>query len=178
MVDTEIADETEQPALAAPAPAPIGGWPDWARRTLIAVVLLSALAVAVWMVGSSNSGRDADLDREAIISLTPNDGAQALRQTAVGAELGVGYDGRLTINGIEIPEEQMEGARDPQTMDPKELAQNGVRPNNRNSVYFKPGPGKVIESFEQGPVDIVLRYFKDKQDGTSGGTVRWSIKVI
>ena len=180
MVDTEIADETEQPALTAPAPAPVGGWPDWPdwlRRSVIAVVLLGALAFAAWMVGSSNSGRDADLDRNAVISLNPNDGAQALRQTEVGAELGLGYDGRLTINGIEIPEDQMVGARDPATVDPKDYEANGPRANNRNRVFFKPGPGKIIEKFEQGTVDIVLRYFKDGEP-TEGGTVRWSIKVL
>lgn len=175
MVDTEIVDE--QPALAAPAPAPVGGWPDWARRSLIAFVLLGALAIAVWMVASSNSGQNDDLDKAVIISLTPNDGAQALRQTEVGADLAVGYDGRLTINGIEIPEEQMVGARDPKIVAPEDIEANGLRANNRNQVYFKPGPGKVIEKFEQGTVDIVLRYFKEGE-GTNGGTVRWSIKVL
>ncbi len=175
MVDTEIA--AEQPALAAPAPEPIGGWPNWARRSLIALVLISALAVAVWMVASSNSGQNDGLDKAVIISLTPNDGAQALRQTEVGADLAVGYDGRLTINGIEIPEEQMVGARDPSLVAPDDLKANGLRANNRNQVYFKPGPGKVIETFDQGTVDIVLRYFKEA-GGSNGGTVRWSIKVL
>ncbi|MCU1370528.1 MAG: hypothetical protein JWO77_1722 [Ilumatobacteraceae bacterium] len=178
MADTEIAEETHQPALAAPAPAPIGGWPDWLRRTVIGVSLIGALAVAVWMVASSNSGQNADLDRNVVISLTPNDGAQALRQTEVGADLAVGYDGRLTINGIEIPEEQMVGARDAALVDPKDLAQNGLRGSNPNQVYFKPGPGKVIESFEPGPIDITLRYFKDGQPSKGTGTVSWSIKAI
>ena len=179
MSDTEIPEITdhEQPALPAPEPPSIGGWPNWVRRTLIAVVMLSALAVAVWMVASSNSGQNADLDRDVIISLTPNDGAQALRQTEVGADLAPGYDGRLTINGVEIPEEQMVGARDPSTVAPDDLAANGLRANNRNRVYFKPGPGKVIERFDQGTVDIVLRYFKEGA-GTEGGTVRWSIRVL
>ena len=177
MVDTEIADETEQPALAAPAPPSIGGWPDWARRTTIAVVLLGALAAAAWLIGSTESNENADLDKSVIISLTPNDGAQALRQTEVGADLAVGYDGRLTINGIEIPEDQMVGARDPSTVSPEDLAQNGLRANNRNQVYFKPGPGKVIETFEQGTVDIVLRYFREGT-GADAGTVRWTIKVL
>jgi hypothetical protein len=179
MVDTEIASEHEPPALAAPAPPPppSGSWPDWARRSLIAVVLISALAIAVWMVGSTNSEQNADVDKAVIVSLTPNDGAQALRQTEVGADLAIGYDGRLTINGIEIPEDQMVGARDPAIVSPKDLQANGLRANNRNQVYFKPGPGKIIEKFDQGTVDIVLRYFKES-DGSQGGTVRWSIKVL
>jgi len=178
MVDTEIADETEQPALAAPAPDAVGGWPDWARRTVIGLVLLVAFGAGAWLIGSTESNQNADLDKSVIISLTPNDGAQAVRQTEVGADLAVGYDGRLTINGIEIPEDQMVGARDPQQVSPEDLAKNGLRANNRNQVYFKPGPGKVIERFEPGTIDITLRYFKDGQPNEGTGTVRWSFKAI
>lgn len=178
MADTEIADETEQPALAAPAPEFSPGWPDWARRTVIGLVLLVAFGAGAWLIGSTESNENADLDKSVIVSLTPNENAQALRQTQVGADLAVGYDGRLTINGVEIPEDQMVGARDPAQVSPDDLAQNGLRPNNRNQVYFKPGPGKVIEAFEPGTVDIVLRYYKDGQPGEGAGTVTWSIKVI
>jgi hypothetical protein len=178
MVDTEISDETEQPALPPPAPEPIGGLPNWARRTVIGLVLLAAFASAAWLIGSTEPNENADLDKTVIISLTPNDGAQALRQTQVGADLAVGYDGRLVINGIEIPEEQMVGARDPAQVAPDDLAQNGLRANNRNQVYFKPGPGKVIETFESGTVDITLRYFKEGQPGEGAGTVRWSFNAV
>jgi len=178
MADTEIADDTEQPALEAPAPVSIGGWPDWLRRTVIGVLLVGAFGFAWWMVASSNNGQTNDLDRNVIISLTPNEGAQALRQTEVGANLAAGYDGRLTINGIAIPEDQMVGARDPSLVSPKDFEQNGLRANNHNQVFFKPGAGKVIEKFEPGTVDITLRYFKDGQPNEGVGTVRWSIKVL
>lgn len=178
MADTEIADETEQPALEAPAPVALGGWPNWLRRTVIGVSLLAAFAAAAWLIGGTEPNENVDLDKTVIISLTPNDNAQAPRQTEVGADLAVGYDGRLTINGIEIPEEQMVGARDATLVDPKDLAQNGLRGSNPNQVYFKPGPGKVIEAFEPGTVDITLRYFKDGQPSVGAGTVSWSIKVI
>lgn len=178
MVDTVISDETEQPALPPPAPEPTGGWPNWLRRTLIGVVLLTAFASAAWLIGGTEPNENADLDKSVIISLTPNDGAQALRQTQVGADLAVGYDGRLTINGIEIPEDQMVGARDPAQVSPEDLAQNGLRANNRNQVYFKPGPGKVIETFESGTVDITLRYFREGQPGEGAGTVRWSFTAV
>jgi hypothetical protein len=178
MVDTVISDEAEQPALPPPAPEPTGGWPNWLRRTLIGVALLTAFASAAWLIGGTEPNENADLDKSVIISLTPNDGAQALRQTQVGADLAVGYDGRLTINGIEIPEDQMVGARDPAQVSPEDLAQNGLRANNRNQVYFKPGPGKVIETFESGTVDITLRYFREGQPGEGAGTVRWSFTAV
>ncbi|WP_426571774.1 hypothetical protein [Aquihabitans sp. McL0605] len=177
---TETGSAEEAPAqeeLPAPPPVDIGGWPTWVRRTVIAVVLLGALGFAVWASNSAGSGTSNQEVSGAIVSLTPPDGAQALRQTEVGAELAVGYDGRLTVNGIAIPEDQMVGARDPKTVDPADLAKNGVRPNNRNSVYFKPGPGKVIEEFEHGTVTIQMKYFKDGRQATTANTVTWTIRV-
>jgi hypothetical protein len=184
MADTEIVEQTAgtadgdgtPPGSPSPAPAAQSGLPTWARRSIIAVVLLSALAVAVWGAQSADSSGNEVVNDGAVISLFPVEGGQALRQTRVGAELTPGYDGRLTVNGIAIPEEQMEGARDPATVDPSDLEQNGLRPNNRNSVYFKPGPGKVIEEFDQGPVTISLRYFEDLQEDTAR-TVTWTIRV-
>lgn len=178
MTGTDTVDEAPaQPALPAPAPVDISGMPTWLRRTVIAVVLLAALGVAVWGATTGGSGAEQQLVKGAIINLSPPEGGQALRQTAVGADLAPGYDGRLTVNGIAIPEEQMEGARDPATLSAKDLAENGVRANNRNSVYFKPGPGKVIEEFQHGTVTIALDYFKDRRQSTTTNRVTWTIRV-
>lgn len=174
---------TDAPPSAAPdgagalPPVDIGGWPTWLRRTTIAVALLFAVAVAAWGAGFTVSGGgDENLD-EAIVSLFPRDGAQALRQTAVGAELQPGYDGRLTINGISIPEEQMDGAIDPASVTPEQLEQYGIRPNSRNRVFFTPGPGKVFEEYDTGTLTITLRYFQDELEASTARTVTWSIRV-
>lgn len=177
MSDAPTADPTldAQPALPAPEGRP--PWPRWLVRTITAVVILAFLAFGWWGFTSGGSDADNSAIKGAVIALSPPEGAQAPRQQAVGADLEVGYDGRLVINGIEIPEEQMEGARDPEKVDPADLAANGVRPNNRNFVYFRPGPGKVIEEFEQGPVTVQLRYFKEARENTTSNTVTWSFRV-
>ncbi len=177
MVDAP-ATETP-PTTPATEPVSIDKIPAWARRTIIGVLLVGAMAAfVVWGIGSADPGTSNLGD--AIVTLSPGEGAQVPIQTAVGADLKPGYDGRLTItNGgqtVTIPEEQMEGARDPATVDPDDLAQNGLRPNNRNSVYFKPGPGKVIEEFTQGEVVITLRYFPERREGEAE-SVTWTIRV-
>jgi hypothetical protein len=149
----------------------------WVRRGVIAVLL--AGAVAVLAIG----GRDADTDGvttdrdPAIVSQFPMPGATALRQTEIGATLRPGYDGRLVINGVEIPEDQMMGAIDPASVTPEELRRFGIRPNNRNTVFFNPGPGKVITELPNGEVSVSVRYFKDRQDQTRGRTVSWTFQV-
>ena len=181
MVD---APPTTDPAPTAPSsppgePVSIDKIPTWARRTIIAVLLVGTFAAfLVWGVGSADPGTTNLGD--AIVTLTPGQGAQVPIQTAVGADLKPGYDGRLTItNGGQtyvIPEEQMEGARDPATVAPDDLAKNGLRPNNRNSVYFKPGPGKVIEEFTQGEMTITMRYFPERREDQAE-SVTWTIRV-
>jgi hypothetical protein len=169
--------EPAEPATTAPAPVDIGGWPTWLRRTVIAVAMAFGIGVAVWGAQSSSVGDQGNPLDEAIVSLAPRDGAQALRQTSVGAELAPGYDGRLTINGIEIPEDQMDGAIDPSSVTPEQLEQFGIRPNSRNRVFFTPGPGKVIEEYDTGTVAITVRFFEDQLEASTARTVSWQIRV-
>lgn len=155
-------------------PPPTAG--RWARRLVILALLVGAGAI-LWYGGSrAQTGLPTDRD-PVIVAQFPAPDARALRQTELGAELKTGYDGRLVINGTAIPESQMQGAVDPKTLTAAELARYGVRPNNRNRVLFLPGPGKVIESLPTGEVEIVLRYFKDRQDEGTGRTIRWTVHV-
>ena len=167
----------EPTAAPDPAAVRVDRLPTWARRSVVGLVLVVALGLLVWGAQSSGVGSRTPLN-EAIVNLTPLDGAQVPRQVTVGADLQPGYDGRLTVNGIAVPEEQMIGARDPSLVDPQDLAENGVRPNNKNAVFFRPGPGKVIEAFETGPVTITLRYYKEGREQTTSETVSWTVQVI
>lgn len=146
--------------------------------TRIASIVVLALAAGIFAYGCNvgQSADDAD-SNSAIVERYPAPGGRALRQTEVGALLDMGYDGRLVVNGVEIPEEQMEGAVDPSTLTPDQLRQYGVRPNNRHRVVFRPGPGKVIEEFERGEVTITLRYFLDRREETGSRTTTWTVTV-
>lgn len=146
------------------------------RRIVSAVIMVAVLAIAFVGTRGLGTGGTKDLD-PAIVALFPNEGAQALRQTEVGIDLKPGYDGRLTINGVAVPEGQMVGARDPKTTDPQDIAENGIRPNNKNHVFFKPGPGKVFEEFPQGPVFITARFWQEGRQSETARTVTWTIRV-
>ena len=55
------------------------------------------------------------------------------------------------MNGIAVPEEQMQGAIVPGSEAYEQLSAEeralGPRPNNKNIVKFQPGKGKVVEEF-------------------------------
>ena len=162
---------------STPPKSPRVGWPPAARRSLIAIVLVGCAFALVWANSHAEVGLKSSDTNKFVVAQNPPPGGEAPQQTPVGVELQPGYDGRLTINGIAIPEEQMDGAVDPRSMSVEDLKKFGVRPNNRNSVYFTPGPGKVIEGFDTGPVYASVRYFRDRQPTKTLNTVSWSFKI-
>jgi hypothetical protein len=151
---------SRRPPAAAPHPSvPLTPSPCW------------------WSPGSSPTAQQGQTtpivtDKAGDRQPHPADGAQALRQTDVGADLAIGYDGRLTINGIEIPEEQMVGARRSRDRLPRSdlQASTGSGPTTGTRCTSSPVPARSSRSSTRAPVDIVLRYFKDRRKPT----VRWS----
>jgi hypothetical protein len=184
MVDTEtpptppvVADGAGNPPDTAPDPVP-GPLPrsSWLRR--LAIVAALAVAVGVLWYGGRRADDGVVRPGDAVVVLQdPAPGTRAVRQTTVGAELEPGYDGRLTINGVAIPEEQMEGAIDPRTVSPDQLERYGVRPNNRNRVFFRPGKGKVLEELPRGDVTVTVRYFRERHDPAEARLLTWSFHV-
>lgn len=149
----------------------------WVQRILSVVVLALAAGIFTYGCNVGESADDAN-DNAAIVEQYPAPGDRALRQTEVGATLALGYDGRLTVNGVAIPEEQMEGALDPD--DPanaENIEKYGLRMNSRHRVVFRPGPGKVIEEFERGEIQITLEYFPAGQRATESRTTSWTATV-
>lgn len=149
---------------------------SWKRRIVVVAVL--ALACGILFYGTRRGQSGDDTVRDPVIKIQdPAPGTRALRQATVGAELEAGYDGRLTINGVEIPEEQMEGAVDPAKTKPKDLKRYGIRPNNRNRVFFTPGKGKVFEKLPAGEVTVTLRYFKERRSLETALVTSWTFRA-
>ncbi|MBX3312912.1 MAG: hypothetical protein KF906_01215 [Actinobacteria bacterium] len=112
-----------------------------------------------------------------VVAQSPLPDAQAPSQTQVGVDLAEGFDGRLTIAGTPIPEDQLDGARDPATLTEEQLRKYGIRPNNRNHLYFTPGPDKVLEEIPKGEVTVIVTYFRDRQPDVDAGTYSWTFTV-
>lgn len=149
----------------------------WGRR--IGITALLVLAVFILVKGTERAETSVDVTdpNPVIATQTPLPGSSVLYQAEVGVELVPGYDGDLVVNGIVVPEDQLSGAVDPSTLTPEELARYGVRPNNRNRLFFDPGPGKVIEELPQGVNTVTVNYHKDRQPDADQGSVTWSFTV-
>jgi hypothetical protein len=105
------------------------------NRTLQRLVVVAALGVAAFLLVSGfmmKSEQEPPVRRAGLVQVFPQPATVTLRQDAVGAVLEFGWDGRLQIDGRGIPDDQLE------------------RIPGINRVSFTPGPGKEIESLDEG----------------------------
>ena len=153
-----------------------------ARRLVILLILLGAVAVLVVTQrgGQSGEGGGTGCSNPAVVAWDPCPGARILRQAQVGVELKQGYDGRITINGISVPEDQMQGAIVPGTAAYEQLSAEeralGPRPNNKNIVKFQPGDGKVVEEFS-GQVRVGIRYWEETEGEDTAQNLSYTVFV-
>lgn len=158
------------------APTPPPDPYKWVRRGIEAVLLLAATAFCVYAFGRSPDQADVNpVHDPAVVAQVPPPGANVPRQSQVGAKLQPGYDGRISINGVEVPEDQMDGAipTTSKEYDPR----YGIRPNRRELVLFTPGPGKVIDRYGSREVTITVRFWRIIDGPDASRAVTWTIYV-
>lgn len=105
------------------------------RRILIPVAVAVAF-FGFWFAGSQRAVETPVSQRDpAVEEIVPADGSPvAVRQARIGIDLTTGHDAVLVIQGVEIPEDELD------------------RNEPLNQVFFQPGAGKTIEELAPGPV--------------------------
>lgn len=133
------------------------------RRLVVAAALLVAGALVWYSASLKAEPESPTLTDSAVEMLVPaRDTPTAIRQAEIGIDLAPGWDADLRINGVDIPEDE---ERDSPAL---------------NQVFFKPGPGKVIESLEPGPVQVTAIIWRpvDGETRDNGSrSVTWSFRV-
>lgn len=152
------------------------------RRLVIVAVL--AVAVGCLVVAARSGGETATRsdDQVDIVAFTPSIGSRVIRQSTIGVILRDGYDGRLTINGVTIPEVQMEGALDPDSEAWRRLSaterSRGPRPNAKERVLYRPGPGKAVAELDTGEVQVTVRYWKVSEGEATATSFSYTIYAV
>jgi hypothetical protein len=134
-----------------------------ARRGIIALAVLAALGlfvVAGLLADTDSASDDVPITGGAVEELTPPEGSEVLQQQLVQIDLASGYTGQLAINGLRIPEDQLE------------------RNEGLATIGFQPGEGKVVERL--GPencADATIWLIAEGPDGPSREVVTWCFQA-
>lgn len=133
-------------------------------RYKLGVTVLLAFAVGlVWWAGTLRGDPpDPQLLDAAVEHVVPTDGSPAVvRQARIGIDLAPGWTGVLRINGLEIPEDQLD------------------RNDPLNQIFFTPGVGKDIEQLRPGRVVVHALIWRGGFGETrdQARTVTWQFRV-
>lgn len=132
---------------------------DVVRRLVIILAIVGAL-VGLFMTGrAATTGLDATssaLPRN-VDRLIPASGAQVPRQSQVGIDVVAGYDAYLIVNGVEV-----------------RSAKDGLISDlGTGLVLIQPGPGKLVETLNEGRNCVVAMVWKQTEDPTTAVPASW-----
>lgn len=171
-------DSFDPQLIRDPPPQPLFS----VRRLVIVALLAVAVGVLVFTFQGAPSGEGggSGCANDAVQGWDPCPGGRVLRQAQIGVELRTGYDGRISINGVTVPEEQMLGAIVPGTdaytrLTPEERAL-GPRPNNKNLVKFQPGEGRIIEKFT-GQLAVTITFWRLEDGPNNAESINYTVFV-
>lgn len=147
------------------------------RRRVVSSLAL-AVAAALLVIGfqeSQDGGIDVRQTRPAaVLRVFPGEGANALRQEQIGAQLADEYTGELEVDGRPIPVDQTE--RPVAATGESAPAQRGL--TGLNQVSFTPGPGKDITTLRPGDhVARVLFWRSAGETRDQAATYSWTFKA-
>ncbi|MPY95894.1 MAG: hypothetical protein GEV08_23410 [Acidimicrobiia bacterium] len=134
--------------------------PPIARKLLVPVVILLALGLFA-AAGFMAADPDEPLvGSRALEQLFPARDAEILRQGLVGVDLAPGWAGRLRIDGVAIPPDQLE------------------QDNGLNQILFEPDEGKVIEQLSPQENCAEITYWQVAEGADRAGPpLRWCFRV-
>ena len=120
-------------------------------RPLIVSVLLGFSAFLLYVASDSQAEVEPEVRRAGLVRVFPAPGAVALRQDAIGAEIGFGYEGRLAIDRRVLPDDQIDKIP-------------GI-----NRLSFTPGEGKEFSALDEGRHCVRLTYWRTASGEESAG---------
>jgi hypothetical protein len=135
------------------------------RRVLTTVVVvgcLVALAFTCSAIETDDGTNDVATSGDSPVEqLIPPRDSEILRQEAVGVDLRPGWTGVLIVNGVEIPEDQV---------DDDALAATGV-------LTYTVGDEKAVERFDAGENCVTAEVWRVEDTRADSRSVSWCFNV-
>jgi hypothetical protein len=153
---------------------------DWKLWIASLPIALGVLLIA-WGVSVSITGDDVAKLPTAIESISPPpDAVQVLSQTNVVVDLAEGYEGRLTIDGIEFATQRLADFSNPNVEPGTQVdIPAGVlfEPGN-DTLTFTPGPDIEITTFAEGNHTVRVVYWRSLDGEGKPRSYTWTFNVV
>lgn len=151
---------------------------------LASLVIATGLTLIIFGFISAQTGDDG-IDRpEAIESVQPVENAiQVLQQDQIIVDLQSGYEGRLVVDGIELPTTII-GQSD---VDPGVQAEPGQQIDLPTTAVFDPGnavlsfqpvEGALIETFTEGEHEVTVFFWRIEEGPERARAYTWTFDVV
>ena len=122
--------------------------------------LLCVVAVAIVFLATSDEGGGGSPEAQVIESLIPGDGEATLQQGEVGIDLLTGWDASLTVDGVALPDDQLD-----------KLLDLGL-------ITFTPGEGKAVEFWRAGQSCVTATYWQRATGPEQSFTRSWCFTAL
>lgn len=127
----------------------------------IALVALLVVAIGgIWMVVRVSGKGTSGMDNSAIEQLIPRRDDKILQQEPIGIDLASGYEAQLALNGIPIPDDEVDSTE------------------GLDIIQFVPGPGKSVEAYSTGQNCVVATYWRLETGREQNATISWCFTVF
>lgn len=153
-----MSDQRTDEATAGSTSATRTGFPAGVKIVLVALVLVAA--GGIYAVARSAGSGSSGIDNPAIERLIPSQGEKIFQQNPIGIDLASGYDAELALNGVPIPDDELN--RTPQI----EL------------IEFQPGEGKAVERYQSGQNCVLATYWRLETGRQQTSSISWCFTVI
>ena len=135
------------------------------RRTLVTLAvdaLLAGVVFAFSKVSRDDGTNDiAVTESGPVEQLIPPRNSEILRQDVTGVDLRPGWTGVLIVNGVEIPEDQLD-------LDNLE---------SLGQIVFTPGEDKAVERYDAGENCVTAVVWRVEESRADSRTVDWCFNV-
>lgn len=139
----------------------------YSTRFKVGAVVVLAIAIALFGIAiqSFDDGGDdpvlSDDDSSVVENLIPRRDAQVPQQSNVGIDLVTGWDGVLVVNGVTIPEDQLQ-----------------ITPEI-GLIEFTPAEGTAVEELEPGQNCVSATIWKISDGrGVADRVIPWCFEVV
>lgn len=129
-----------------------------ARRILLSLVVAIGVVGIAWAFASNPSDPQVHFVT-GVEGVYPPSGALDVRQVRIGIDLAPGYTGVLQVDGVEIPEDQLD------------------RVDPLNQIFYTPGVGKETGRLSPGRHCATALFWRVTETRASARSTEWCFGV-